>query len=91
MEWYSEPRTAKRRRRSARRERGKGGGPCVSGRGSVRRLLWRTRPKSARARHEAIESWKLEADRTYTRYRFLFRLDDFILLYAYYFRAAMRF
>ena len=61
MEGCSEPRTAKGGKR-ARGENGNGGGPRVAGRGSVRRLLYRrTRPKPARARHKAIESWKLEA------------------------------
>ena len=55
-----EPRTAERRKR-ARRTRGSGGGAYVAGWGSVRTLLWRTRLKSARARHKAIESWKLDA------------------------------
>ena len=55
-----EPRTAQRRRR-AKRARTSGGGANVAGSGLVRRLLWRTRPKPARARHKAIESWKLDA------------------------------
>ena len=55
-----EPRTAKSRKR-ARRSRGSEGGARVAGWGAVRRLLWRTRPRPARARHRAIESWKLDA------------------------------
>ena len=55
-----EPRTAKSRKR-ARRTRGSEGGAHVAGWGPVRRLLWRTRPRPARARHKAIESWNLDA------------------------------
>ena len=55
-----DPRTAKSRKR-ARRTRGNEGGDHVAGWGSVRRLLWRTRPKPSRARHKAIDSWKLDA------------------------------
>ena len=55
-----EPRTAKSRKRT-RRTRGSEGGAHVAGRGPMRRLFWRTRPKPARARHKAIESWKLDA------------------------------
>ena len=55
-----EPRTAKSRQRS-RRSRGSEGGAHVSGWGPVRRLLWRTRPRPARARHKATESRNLDA------------------------------
>ena len=54
------PRTAKSRK-SARGSRSSEGGAHVAGWGPVRRLLWRTRPRPARARHKAIESWKLDA------------------------------
>ena len=50
-----EPRKANRRKR-ARRTRGSGGGAHVAGRGLVRKLLWRIRPKPGRARHKAMES-----------------------------------
>ena len=55
-----EPRTATRKKR-ARRTRGSERGAHVAGWGLVRWLLWRTRPKAARARHKAIDSWKLDA------------------------------
>ena len=55
-----EPRTAKSRKRP-RRTRGSEEGAHVAGWWPVRRLLWRTMPKPARARHKAIESWKLDA------------------------------
>ena len=55
-----EPRTAKSRKRT-RRSRGSEEGIHVTGWGPVRRLLWRTGPRPARARHKAIESWKLDA------------------------------
>ena len=55
-----EPRTAKSRER-ARKSRGSEGGAHVAGWEPVRRLLWRTRPSLARARHKVIESWKLDA------------------------------
>ena len=55
-----EPRTAKSSKK-ARRSRGSEGGAHVVGWGPVRRLLWRTRARPARARHKAIESWKLDA------------------------------
>ena len=60
MERCPEPRMAERKR-AARRARRNGGGAHVAGWGLVRRLLWRTRPKPPRARHKAMESWKLEA------------------------------
>ena len=53
-------RTAKSRKR-ARKSRGSEEGAHVAGWGPVRRLLWRTRARPARARHKAIESWKLDA------------------------------
>ena len=46
-----EPRTAESRKR-ARRSRGIEGGAHVARWGPVQRLLWRTRPKPARARRE---------------------------------------
>ena len=55
-----EPRTAKSRKRP-RRTRGSEEGAHVAGWWPVRRLLWRTGPRPARARHKAIESWKLDA------------------------------
>ena len=55
-----EPRTTKSRKR-ARKSRGSKGGAHVVGWGPVRRLLWKTRPRPARARHKAIERWKLDA------------------------------
>ena len=55
-----EPRTAKRRRRT-RRTRVIEGGAHMAGWRLAWRLLWGTRPELDRARHKAIESWKLEA------------------------------
>ena len=60
MESCPEPKTAKSKKR-VRRSRGSEAGARVAGWGPVRRLLWRTRPKPARTRHKAIESWKLDA------------------------------
>ena len=55
-----EPRIAKSRTR-ARRSRGSEGGAHVAAYGPVQKMLWRTGPRPARARHKAIKSCKLDA------------------------------